>query len=329
MIRIGLLGASKIAPKAVIDPARDRDDCVIQAVAARDPNRAKAYAQTHNIPHIEESYEALIARDDIDLVYNALPPNRHAALSILAAKHGKAVLCEKPFAMNAGEAQAMVAAAEVAGTALIEGFHYRFHPAFNDVLKIVQSGKLGDILQMRGVFNVHIPNRDGELRYQKSLGGGALMDLGCYPIHAMRVVTGVEPTVSSAQNTFTEGTDVAVATRVALDFGGVPATLHCDMSPTAIYENHLDIIGSRGTLRITRFVHPYRWNPHLGFEIATVIDGEKGLHTLLNSPADYKISTYAYQLHHVIQVMRGEVAPLTGGTDAVATMAAIDAILAQ
>jgi len=329
MIRIGLLGASKIAPKAIIDPASEREDCVIYALASRDEMRAKGYATEHEIPHFETSYETLIARDDIDLIYNALPPNRHCELSMLAAKHGKAVLCEKPFAMNAKQAKRMVEAANKAGTVLIEAFHYRYHPAFLDFETLFKSDKLGEIEEIRGVFNVHIPNHEGELRYIKSLGGGALMDLGCYPLHAMRTLTGVEPTVISAENHFEADHDIAVATIAELDFGGIPGFMECDMSTSAIYENHIDIIGNNGTARFTRAVHPYRWNPHLGFEIATVINSEKGLKTLLNSPDRYKRSTYAYQLDHVIAVMRGEARALTGGADAVATMAVIDKILSH
>lgn len=327
MIRIGLLGASKIAPQAIIDPAVEREDCVIQAVAARDKSRAGDYAATYNIPHIEASYEALIARDDIDLIYNALPPHRHADLTIRAAQAGKAVLCEKPFAMNAREAQEMVDAAQLAGTVLIEAFHYRYHPAFLEFEALLKSGVLGKIEEMRGVFNVNIPNREGELRYIKTLGGGALMDLGCYPLHAMRTLTGLEPEIVSAENMGGQDHDVAVATVAELAFGEIAAFLECDMSKDAIYENHIDVIGTHGTARFNRPVHPYRWNPHLGFEIATVIKGEKTLKTLHNSPDSYKRSTYAYQLDHVLAVLRGERAPLTGGQDAVANMAAIDAIL--
>lgn len=115
MIRMGILGAAKIAPKAVIDPVSRRDDCEIVCVAARDGAKARAYADEHSIPEIAESYEALIARPDIDLIYNALPPNRHADLSIAALEAGKAVLCEKPFAMNAAEARAMVDASARTG----------------------------------------------------------------------------------------------------------------------------------------------------------------------------------------------------------------------
>ena len=328
MIRIGLLGASKIAPKGIIHPAAECDDCIIQAVASRDPARAQDYADTHNIPHIEASYEALVARDDIDLIYNALPPNRHCELSILAAQHGKAVLCEKPFAMNAEEANRMVAAAEHAGTVLIEGFHYRYHPSFLAFEDIIRSGKLGEIETLSGVFDVHIPNRPGELRYLSELGGGALMDLGCYPLHAMRTLTGAEPTVTEAIHE-TDGQDVAIASWASLDFGGTPGMLACNMGRDAVYENSLHVIGTKGVAKLTGFVHPYRWDPHTGFEIYVEVDGVREVTSLLNTPDSWKRSTYAYQLDHVLAVMRGETEPLTGGADAVANMVAIDAILAS
>ena len=110
MIRIGILGAAKIAPPALIAPARKRDDCAVVCVAARDGERARAYAAEHGIPESLGSYDALIAHPGIDLIYNALPPHLHARLTIAALEAGKAVLCEKPFAMNAREAGAMAEA---------------------------------------------------------------------------------------------------------------------------------------------------------------------------------------------------------------------------
>ena len=328
MIRIGLLGASKIAPKAVINPAKSRSDCVIQAVASRSEERAKAYAEDHNIPHYETSYEALVQRDDIDLVYNALPPSLHAELSILAANHGKAVLCEKPFAMNAKEAQSMVEAAEKAGTVLIEGFHYRFHPSFLKFEDIIKSGRIGEVEEISGIFDVHIPNREGELRYLPELGGGALMDLGCYPLHAMRTLTGKEPEIIEAIHTRAEN-GVAVSSWAEMHLGDTSASLDCNMGRDAIYDNSLHIIGSKGVAKLSGFVHPYRWDPQLGFDIYVEVNGEREFITLLNSPESWKGTTYEFQLDHVMQVLAGKTDPLTGGADAVATMAAMDAIMAQ
>ena len=327
MIRIGLLGASKIAPKAIIHPAQGRQDCLIQAVASRSETRARAYADEHDIPHIETSYDALIARDDIDLIYNALPPSLHCELTILAASLGKAVLCEKPFAMNANEARRMTQAADTAGTVLIEGFHYRFHPSFLKFEETITSGKLGEIDEIFGTFDVHILNREGELRYLPELGGGAMMDLGCYPLHAMRMLTGQEPEIGEAVH-IRASNGVAVSTEVALKFGQTFGHLTCNMGRDAAYENTITVIGTKGVAKLSGFVHPYRWDPYTGFDMYVEIDGVREVTTLLNSPESWKRSTYAYQLDHVIDVMSGAVEPRTGGPDAIATMAGIDAIMA-
>ena len=100
LIRIGVLGAAKVAEYALIAPVADNDGAIISAVASRSVERAQAYAQKHSIPDISDDYQALVERDDIDLVYNALPPSEHAAMTIAALRAGKPVLCEKPFAMN-------------------------------------------------------------------------------------------------------------------------------------------------------------------------------------------------------------------------------------
>src|SRR5690242_11772333 len=105
MYRIGLLGASRIAPPAVIAPVKKHASFEISAVAARDAGRARTYAEEHDIPHVAASYAELVSRDDVDVVYNGLPPSGHMEWTLAALAAGKAVLCEKPFAMNAGQAK--------------------------------------------------------------------------------------------------------------------------------------------------------------------------------------------------------------------------------
>ncbi len=173
MVRIGILGAARIAPAAVISPAARRKDCQIVAIAARDRGRATAFATAHAIPAVHDSYEDLIADPAIDLVYNALPPNRHADLTIAALEAGKHVLCEKPFAMNAREARQMVDAATRSGRHLIEAFHYRFHPAFVDALDKIRTGTIGAIKDIDAEFSAEIAYRRDELRHRPDLGGGA------------------------------------------------------------------------------------------------------------------------------------------------------------
>ncbi len=313
-IRIGILGAAKIAPTAVIKPAAKRDDVVIACVAARDPARAKAYAAEHGIANVAEDYAALIARDDLDLIYNALPPLGHPEWTIRALEAGKAVLCEKPFARSAGLARAMTRASEVTGRPLIEAFHYRYHNVIRRAEAIVQSGELGDLTAAEAVFQVPIPFRKGELRWIDEQGGGALMDLGCYPIHALRTLIGSEPTLVSASAVLERGVDVE--TRAQLRFGDVPASMACAMNPTAPAAR-LTLTGIRGTLDIINFLAP-----QMGCSFTVTVDGV----SRQEDPAGP--STYEAQLAHVVEVLTTGVTPLTGGSDAVANMTVIDAIRA-
>lgn len=315
MIKIGILGAAKIAPPAIIKPAGQRGDCAIVSVAARDVARAETFALTNGIPEVEKNYEALIARSDIDLIYNALPPHRHADLSIAALKAGKAVLCEKPFAMNAAEAARMVQVAAETGGTLIEAFHYRFHPAFERALEIARSGMLGEITEMTAKFSVEIPYKEGELRHTLAIGGGALMDLGCYPLHWARTLIGQEPVIASAE-AVCEHDNVDLSIQAVLTFpGGARGDISCSMALGVQTEAHFELKGREGTLTM---INPLA--PHMGHQIKLTRNGETTTETV-----DAK-TTYDHQLAHVIDVIRNDAPPLTGGADAVATMTAIDAI---
>ena len=151
-IRIGILGAAKIAPPVVINPSRDNPDFEVVAVAARDPQRAKAYAAEHKIPNVAKDYDALVRRDDVDLVYNALPPGGHARWTIAALQAGKHVLCEKPFAMNAAQVKRMNEAAAKSGRKLVEAFHYRHHNVMKRAVEIARSGELGKVVRVDADF---------------------------------------------------------------------------------------------------------------------------------------------------------------------------------
>ena len=317
MIRIGILGAAKIAPPALIDPVKKRADCEVVCVAARDAGRARAYADQHAIPEIAESYEALIARPDIDLIYNALPPHRHADLTIAALDAGKAVLCEKPFAMNAGEALRMVRAAKRNGRPLVEAFHYRFHPVFAEILAQLRGGAIGKLCAIRSDFSVAIKYRPGELRHDPALGGGALMDLGCYALHWARTVAGSEPEVAEAACALSEhGADLVTTAKLAFD-GCVTAQVRTSMAPGQPFKALLAVQGTGGLLVARNPLHPHRGH-------SITIRNDAGVRR-------YKVdgqTTYDHQLAHMIDVMNGKAPPLTGGADAVANMALIDAVYA-
>ena len=315
MLRIGLLGASRIAPGAVLAPASKRDDVEITCVAARDPHRAAEYAQAHGIPHVAADYGDLLARADVDLIYNGLPPSAHLEWTVAALEAGKPVLCEKPFAMTAGQARTMTQAAERAGLPLIEAFHYRFHNVIRRAEALVRSGALGTIDRAHAVFEAPIARTPDELRWRAELGGGGLMDLGCYPIHALRTLIGEEPQVREARGEFVDGVDVKMTAVVAFP-SGAQAEISCAMAPEAPAAR-LTLTGSKGRLEIVNFLAP-----QLGCRFTTTIDGETK-----DQPTDGP-TTYEAQLEHVVDVMTSGATPLTGGADAVANMAVIDAIYA-
>jgi predicted dehydrogenase len=313
--RIGLLGASKIARGAVIAPARTNPDFDVVAVGARDGARARAYADEHGVAHACGSYAELVARGDIDVVYNALPPAGHAEWTIAALEAGKAVLCEKPFAMDAGQAQRMVDAAARTGGTLMEAFHYRFHNVIRRAEALLRDGALGPLRCATAEFKGTIARTPGELRWRRDLGGGGLMDLGCYPVHALRTLIGEAPRVVGAQGRFEDGVDVELSASLAFP-GGVTAEMACAMvSPT--FSAPLRIEGERGVLEIINYLAP-----QMGCRFTTTIDGETVSHPT-DGPA-----TYEAQLIHLAEVLSGKTAPLTGGADAVANMTAIDAIYA-
>ena len=311
--RIGLLGASRIAPTAVIGPARLGVGFQVTAIAARDPGRAKAYAAEHQIPAVADNYAALIARDDVDVVYNALPPAGHARWSIAAVEAGKAVLCEKPFAMNAGEAQAMVEAARASGAVLIEAFHYRFHSVMRHAEALVRGGALGKLKRGFALFVAPIPRTADELRWRAEQGGGAMMDLGCYPLHALRTLIGAEPEVVGAEAVFEAGVDTTMSARLAFP-GDLEAELACSMTPKRAAAR-LWLEGENGSMEIINFMAP-----QMGCRFTTTIGGVTQI-----LPTEGPTS-YAAQMAHLHEVLAGKSTPLTGGDDAIANMAAIDAI---
>lgn len=311
-MRIGLLGTARIARHVVIDPARRAAGVSVVAVAARDPARAAAYAAEHAIAHVAPDYDALLARDDLDLVYIPLVNSAHAAWSIRALAAGHAVLCEKPMALDAGEARAMVAAAERAGRPLIEAFHYRHHPLMHWLVEQVRGGLIGTVRRTEGHFVADHPH-DDRTRWDRALGGGALLDLGCYPLHAMRTLFG-KPALVDARARWIEGVDAELTAR--LRFGAVDATLHCALDAGRRGAG-LTITGEGGKIVIDNFVAPQL--PH---RVTVTRDGE-ATERRFDGPG-----TFDAQLAHVRDVLAGRAVPLTGGGDAIAQATAMDAMLA-
>jgi predicted dehydrogenase len=291
-LAIGILGAAKVATYAIIAPARETGAAQLVAVASRDADRAAAYAQTHDIPHVAESYEALLADPRIEAIYNALPPALHAEWTIKALQAGKHVLCEKPFCTSAKDARAMAGAADAAGKLLVEAFHYRHHPLFARVLDIVRGGRLGKLGHVAMRFDAPIPETPGELRFRPELGGGALLDLGTYCMHICRAVVGEEPVIRSADMTIGK-TGVDTRTQSRFDFAsGVTGEIQCDMAGGLKVE--LRVEGEKGTLIVQNPVAPQ-------FGHLLDLDGQ---HEFVDMDA-----TFNFQLRAFVAAVRGGGAP--------------------
>ena len=312
IVRIGILGAAGIAPTAIINPAKIVDGAEIVAVAARDRATAESYAKEHGIPNVHDSYEALIADPNIDLIYNPTPNGLHGKWTIAAVQAGKHVLAEKPFTANADEARAVVGAVDATDRIVIEAFHYRYHPTMLRAIEIVQSGELGDLVSVEAAFVVAGRPRD-DIRWNLSLAGGGLMDVGCYPVHLVRSIVGAEPTVLAATAIQSEP-EVDGEITIDLQFpGGVRGKVRSSMIATKP-EIYATITGTAGVMHIT---NPFL--PHQGATIAVTI-GDASRTEVMTAEASYN-----FQLRAVVDaVLHGEPV-ITDTTDAIANMVVIDA----
>ena len=315
MIRIGLLGAAWITPMAILKPAGLLDNVTVSAVAARDPQRAHEYAAEHGIEHVEASYTALLARPDIDLVYIALPVSLHAKWAAKALAAGKHVLCEKPLVMNATEAQQLAQLAQAADRHLIEAFHYRHHPYFKRIQAIVASGELGTIRKITGRLHVPVPPREGQIRHDPEMGGGALMDLGCYPLNMIRTLCGEEPTTINAEAVIgSTGVDLSIQATLAFA-NGVEGQIDCAMPETGELQGELIIEGELGRLHASKPILP-----HLGGIL--LIESPQGTREEKADPQ----STFFYQLQAVASTLKGKSPTIPSMQDSIANAMALDAI---
>jgi predicted dehydrogenase len=317
MLTIGILGAAGIAPAAIIRPARRRGDVLIEAVASRRASAAADYAATHGIGRSYGSYTELLADPDVDLIYNALPPSEHMRWSIAALEAGKHVLCEKPFAMNAAQAQRMTDAAAATGNRLIEAFHDRYHPLSAEIGRLVADGRIGDVIEVRADFSGSNPFDPRSIRHDPAVGGGSLMDLGCYPVHWVRALMGEEPIVTAATATFNPlGADLSMDAALTFPSGAI-ARVTSSMVEGIQLNASLDIRATRGTLHVDNLVFP-----SAGHSITLTIDGLDYVSTVGG------LTTYDHQLDAIVVGLATGEPLLTEGADPVANMRVIDDIYA-
>jgi predicted dehydrogenase len=316
MLKIGVLGAARITPAALIKPARRTGKAEVVAVAARDKDKATAYAAKHKIPRVDESYEALLADPEITAIYNPLPNGLHGHWTIAALEAGRHVLCEKPFTANADEARRVAeAAAAHPGLIVMEAFHYQYHPMTRRLVEIVQSGELGIIKEIDMSFSAPLA-KPGDIRYQLDLAGGAMMDMGCYPISLLRLLAAGPRVTGASAKLSSPGVDRAMDARFSLPEGGT-ARVRCSMFSSSIVRLHAEVVGSEGTLKV---FNPFA--PHFGHRVR--VETASGTRREKFS----RRATYDYQLEAFVAAVEDGTHFPTTAVDAIRTMELIDACYA-
>lgn len=249
-IRWGILSTAGIGRRRVVPAMKLATNGVVTAVASRDLSKAKAFAAELGIPKAYGSYEELIADPEIDAIYNPLPNSEHAHWSILCAEAGKPVLCEKPLASDAAEAQRMVDAFTSRGVPFAEGFMYRFHPQAEKVKALVDGGAIGTFNTMSASFTFKIAD-ETNIRLNKGLAGGALMDVGCYCINVMRFMTGEEPVQAKALAYFGQqsGVDERLAGLLAFPSGVIG---HFDCGLRVQHLHTYELRGTDGRIQVEK-----------------------------------------------------------------------------
>ncbi|OBI02956.1 oxidoreductase [Mycolicibacter heraklionensis] len=314
LLRIGVLGAARITPDALLKPAAADPEVVVSAVAARDIGRARAFAAKHRIGRVHDSYDALLADPEVDAIYNPLPNHLHGMWTRAALDAGKHVLCEKPFTANAEEAREVAAAAAVRDRVVMEAFHYRYHPMTARIEEIIASGELGELRQVHAALSFPLP-RFSDIRYQYELAGGALMDAGCYAVHMARTFGGATPEVVSAQAKLRDPlVDRAMTAQLRFPAGHT-GTIRCSLWSSNLLQISARVIGERGELRalnplMPQYFHRLRVSSPDGRRV------ERFTHR----------ASYAYQLDAFADAVLRGVAVRTTPEDAIENMSVIDAI---
>ncbi|MDH3752285.1 MAG: Gfo/Idh/MocA family oxidoreductase [Acidimicrobiia bacterium] len=226
IVRWGILSTAHIGMALVTPAIQAADNCAVVALASREKTRARAAADQLGIETAYGTYEQLIADPDIDAIYNPLPNHLHLPWTVAAAEAGKHVLCEKPIGLTSAEARTIAATAESTGVKIMEAFMYRFHPTWAAVRDIVASGRIGPIQVIQAWFS-YFNDDPANIRNVAEWGGGALMDIGCYPINVSRMLFGAEPTVVGATMTHDPSSGVDIVTTALLQFPTGVAAFTC------------------------------------------------------------------------------------------------------
>jgi predicted dehydrogenase len=323
-LRIGVLGAARISELAIVKPARALGARLV-GVAARDRSRAVEFAERHGVERVHDSYDALLADPEVEVVYNPLANGLHGPWNLRAIMAGKHVLSEKPSASNATEAGRVRAAARERSVTVVEAVHYLHHPLFRRVLQLLEDGSLGELESVEAPMRMPAP-ADDDPRWDLALAGGSTMDLGCYSIHAVRMIGRRSGGASRLRGS---GTLTLVGAKAGERAGhpgvdewltaayrypdGATATAASHMAADA-WDFSLTVTGTGGRVRAENFVQPH-------------VDDRLTVSTAEGERVERlgERSSYTYQLEALTTHLR-EAAPFPLDLDdAVEQMEAVDA----
>jgi predicted dehydrogenase len=313
-VQWGVLSTSDLAVKKVIPATQQSAHSQVAAIASRDLAKAQAVAAQLQIPTAYGSYEALLADPAITAIYNPLPNHLHVAWTIKAMEAGKHVLCEKPIGLNADEAQQLaIAAANYPHLKVMEAFMYRFHPQWQRARAVVQSGEIGELRTISTLFSYYLTDPTN-IRNIPGVGGGAILDIGCYAASLARFIFGAEPqrVVSTIEYDPTMGTDRLIAG--ILDFGAGHATFTC--STQLVPYQRVNIFGTTGRVEIEI---PFNAPPDRPCKV-WITTGETTREEAIPVCDQYTLQAEAFAL----AVLNDTPVP-TPLTDAVANMRVLDA----
>jgi predicted dehydrogenase len=319
-LRIGVLGTARISTTALLEPAARVPEVRVAAVGARNSSRATAYAEQHDIPVAYGSYDGLLADPDIDAVYIPLPNSLHGPWTLLAIAAGKHVLCEKPFASNAAEAARVADAAAASGLVVMEAMHYRYHPLIWRLAEL--TGELGPVRHIQ-CWTSFVISDPGDIRYDYALGGGALMDGGCYALDCLRLLGPGEPAVTGALAdpvgplsglSLSGGAVADRAMAVRLSFpGGATGWFESAFTLDGDFRADVHVSCERGTVWVRDFIRAH-WGHLVATSDGSVLADERG-------SGD---TTYVGQLRAFADAVVTGAAVPTSAAHAVTTMALID-----
>ncbi len=318
MVRWGVFGTAQIAKICMIPAILKSENGVLQAIASRNLAKAQALVEKHRQGVAYEGYAALLEDPEIDAVYIPLPNQMHKEWTIKALGAGKHVLVEKPFAMNAGEAEAMAAAAQRHGRLLMEAFMYRFHPRTQRIKQLVEEDALGKISLIRSAFTFPV-KRDGsnERLFLPEMGGGSLWDVGCYGVSLARWLLSEEPTAVSAQADYSEsGVDVNFAGTLRFASSAL-AVVECSF--TAALQQTFSVIGWDGAIELPHDAF-IPWEKDATFILRRVHD-EQGQIVTVPGADEYQL-----MIEHFADAVQGHAQPTISPGDSINQMRILDAL---